>query len=382
MFVVEALRAKHGDCLLLHAGDAARPSLILVDGGPAGVFKDALRKRLDDLREERGLLLGEPLPIDLAMVSHIDEDHIAGLLEMTDRLQDLIANQMPEPWRIGRFWHNGFDDLVGNDEVGVAALPALGVASLGGSLAGHTSLLLASVPQGRNLGRALGALGLAGNAPFGGLVRQGVPPHRVDNLALTVVAPAADQLTALQKDWDKKIKPILKKEQDAAGRAEVAAYLDTSVYNLASIVVLVESDAGAKLLLTGDGSGNHTLSGLEAAGKLAPGGELSLDVLKVPHHGSERNVEPAYFERLPAAHYVISANGRDDNPDVATLRMISAARPDDDFTIHLTYPTDEFKVPQVGAAIADFFAAERAAGRQYQVATRNPGALSLRIELE
>ena len=39
--------------------------------------------------------------------------------------------------------------------------------------------------------------------------------------------------------------------------------------------------------------------------------------------------------------------------------MISAARPDDDFTIHLTYPLDEFNVPKIGQQVKKFFAAER-----------------------
>jgi hypothetical protein len=49
-------------------------------------------------------------------------------------------------------------------------------------------------------------------------------------------------------------------------------------------------------------------------------------------------VEKGYFETIVAKHYVVSADGKDDNPDIETLEMISAARPDDGFTIYLTYP--------------------------------------------
>ena len=34
---------------------------------------------------------------------------------------------------------------------------------------------------------------------------------------------------------------------------------------------------------------------------------------------------------------VISANGKDENPDLPTLEMISEARKDDDFTLYMTY---------------------------------------------
>ena len=131
----------------------------------------------------------------------------------------------------------------------------------------------------------------------------------------------------------------------------------------------------------GDGRGDHTIEGLKSAGLLDGEGRIAVDVLKMPHHGSDRDVKDAYFETIRAKHYVISADGKYDNPDVDTLEMISRARPDDDFTIHLTYPTPEFEVPKVGTAIAEFFTKERAAGRKYRVETRKPGALSLQIEL-
>jgi hypothetical protein len=110
-------------------------------------------------------------------------------------------------------------------------------------------------------------------------------------------------------------------------------------------------------------------------------GTLAVDALKVPHHGSVHNVDADYFETIVADHYVVSADGKYDNPDVATLKMISAARPDDAFTIHLTYPTDEFNVPAIGRDVAKFFAAEKKAGRKYRVVARPSGQLSLRLPL-
>ena len=101
----------------------------------------------------------------------------------------------------------------------------------------------------------------------------------------------------------------------------VAAYIDQSVPNLSSIVLFVES-GGRTMLLTGDGRGDDTLAGLEAADLLTPGEALRVDLLKVPHHGSDRNVEADYFERIVADHYVISGDGRHDNPSQEMLRML------------------------------------------------------------
>ena len=51
-------------------------------------------------------------------------------------------------------------------------------------------------------------------------------------------------------------------------------------------------------------------------------GRLHVDILKVPHHGSERNVSEQFFEIVTANIYIISANGRDDNPSFLTLKWI------------------------------------------------------------
>ena len=108
------------------------------------------------------------------------------------------------------------------------------------------------------------------------------------------------------------------------------------------------------------------------------GGTLALDILKLPHHGSIRNVEADFFERLPARHYVISANGRDGNPETATLEAIAASRADDDFTIHLTNHDGK---GDLAARLDAFVAARDAAGRRYGIAFRDPAALGLRIDL-
>jgi hypothetical protein len=120
---------------------------------------------------------------------------------------------------------------------------------------------------------------------------------------------------------------------------------------------------------------------LEEAGLMDDEGKIELDVLKMPHHGSEHNVAPEYFQRIRARHYVISADGEHDNPDISTLKMISEARPDDAFTIHLTYPTDDFNVKEIGKKVAAFFKKEQDKGRKYKVETRKSGELSFQLKL-
>jgi beta-lactamase superfamily II metal-dependent hydrolase len=357
VFSLEALQAFQGDSLLLHAGE----QLVLIDGGPRTTWEQSLRPRLEQLRAARAP--GGALRIDLAMVSHIDDDHIHGLTDLGSALVDLDDDQQPLPYEIGGLWHNAFDDIVGNraEDLRTAALDAPADATPGRSV-------IASVGQGRQLRDQAIRLGWARNQPFAGLV---AAPREVPlgDLKLTVVCPNATALGRLNGEWE----AWLARHPEAV---QVASYADTSVFNLSSIVVLAEA-AGKKMLLCGDARGDHVLEGLEAAGA-AKAGVTQLDVLKLPHHGSIRNVEADFFARLPAAHYVISANGRDGNPESATLEAIAASRKDDDFEIHLTNHDGDGDLAQ---RLDAFVAARDASGRRYRISFRDPAALGLRIDL-
>jgi beta-lactamase superfamily II metal-dependent hydrolase len=106
----------------------------------------------------------------------------------------------------------------------------------------------------------------------------------------------------------------------------VAAMADRSVPNLSSIMLLLSAD-DRRLLLTGDGRGDHLLSGLAEAELLDDDGALHVEVLKVAHHGSDRNATRRFFNTVTADTYVISANGMYGNPDLATLIwIVEAAR--------------------------------------------------------
>ena len=379
MFRLEVLPARHGDALLLHFGSSG---LAVIDGGPATVYQRALKPRLETLRAERGLAEGQPLPIDLMMVSHIDADHITGLLELTRALKERTDSRQPAPWRIRRFWHNAFDDVVAGPVSGRgirgSRLAADAVAADADVFASSRTLTPASVKQGRELSQLLPALGLRPNQPFDGLVqfRTSARPVRVGSLALHVVGPNEENIASLRRDWATKVVKVLQREQRRERAAAlIAAYVDESPYNLSSIVVLARCE-GKSMLLTGDARGDHTLAELKKA-RLIRRGHLEVDVLKLPHHGSSRNVDQDYFDTIRAKHYVISADGKYSNPDVETLEMISRSRDDDDFTIYLAYPYQEWADRRVARSVQQFFAREHTRGRRYRVIARDARQPSL-----
>lgn len=362
LFSLEAVQALHGDALLVHFGTSAAPQLMVVDGGPGTVYERHLKPRLLELKKRRAPDEATPLAIRLMMISHIDDDHINGLLEL---LRDLDEQRTrgPLPFRIDDFWFNSFDDIVGK-EARTVAMPGKGRGPSGGvktaaigdvpdsaDLEQSARLVLASVPQGREVRGLLKKLAIRANGAFGGrlVMLPAHPAPQPDPLAITVIGPSKQRKDDLNAKWDKE---LVRK-----GLARTAAYVDRSIENLSSIVLLVT--CGKKsMLLTGDARGDDVLEGLRAAGKLEGGKPLALDVLKLPHHGSIRDADVDFFELLRADHYVVSANGKYNNPDLATMQMLTRVRSDDRFSIHLTNHTPW---------LDRFFAAEKKRKRRYRV---------------
>ncbi len=377
-----AFKASDGDSILIEGGQAN----ILVDGGRKGSFEDHVAPALEKL-EEAGRKL------DLLCVSHIDDDHITGIVELIRRRREWqvhehqIAGPDPpnpdhpqppfgKPPAIDHLWHNGFGETF-DDAV------AAGVTN---ALAFHAQLLsasatLAETSYGSRFGRlaqgarraielqvTLGAspMGIELNAPSQGERLSVVDPAQSVDFSGTEVhllGPFDDTFAALQAEWDawvsrneEKIEEMKAEFQATQGSAPANA-LDFLAFaarvaqsgglegeegieppNLASIMFLVE-EGGRTVLMTGDGASPHVLRGLEAHNRLAaaPRG-IHVDILKVPHHGADANTTVEFARRVTADNYVFCGNGRHDNPEVDVIRRYVEARVSDDPEIRTANP--------------------------------------------
>lgn len=356
IFSLDVRRARKGDCLLLHFGTKKDPGLVMIDGGPKAVYAPHLKPRLLEIRKARNLAGHEPLLVDVLMVSHVDDDHIQGILDLTRELRETAGVPMLQ---VASFWHNSFDNLLGHKPVELTAALSngFGAASVAKeSFAEDAELdvgddvdretvvdtlkVLASIEQGYRLRGDAAALGFPLNPEFGGeLVRASNTKHEVaSGLTFTVAGPMQQELENLYKDHQKWLEEQIKKGKPVT--SALAAYVDESVPNLSSIVALARF-GGKRVLLTGDARGDKILEGLEKISEIAAGGTIHVDLLKVPHHGSSNNLEKNFFQRITADHYVFSGNGEHGNPERESLEMLMDARGKAGYTIHLTYPVAE-----------------------------------------
>lgn len=349
----EFLPAFKGDCFLIHGGTDDEPALILVDGGPGGTYEDHLRPRLMALREERGLE-DEPLVIDLIMVSHVDDDHINGILALFREMRDRAMARERPLFKVKGLWHNSFDEIIGNETV-TAGATQFGSASFAPLIeeaeepeAFDAGLILQSVAQGHELrSLALSAeLDIPLNEGFDDLIRTSpgeVTTRELGGIRLTIVGPRPTELAELQKTHDEWLKDQQEKGKPITPTSMLQSLTDESVANLSSIVVLAERD-GRKALLTGDARSDFVVKGLEEIGLMAAGGGFEVDLLKMPHHGSDRNVNEDFLTRVTAPAYLFTGNGEHGNPERETFRMLADARPGAEMALFLTYTAAEIDV--------------------------------------
>ena len=381
-FALEALQANDGDCLLLHYSPAGAPAggpapvLVLIDGGSRGVYNTVLKPRIDALRGQ------QPLDLRMVMVSHIDLDHITGIVDLFKVLSDQQQSGSEPFCRIRTLWFNSFEQVHGETHPSVAAASA---AALGGppiqGLDEQTQAVVASVPQGNQLRKLATDLQVPFNEGAGAplvipLAAGGRTVSIAAGLTFTILAPPRDQLDRLEHDWNK-----AKADHPADPAAQTADYLNNTVPNMSSIVVLAEAavagHSARRMLLTGDARGDVILTALDVAG-LSSQGRCHFDLLKVQHHGSNHSTTQDFFERVTADRYVISGNGRHGIPHPDALGWLSAARHGQPYEVFLTNRTG---FDGLGAMLDTFLAKEAHDEPLHRYTFRGEHDLSLTVDL-
>lgn len=365
---LRTFNANDGDCLLLSSSDGHH---MLVDGGRGTSFRNHAAKSVS----ECGTL-------DLVCVSHIDSDHISGILEMLEHEVDWRVHELekadppdgrpsfpeprvPRPPKILQVWHNGFGDQLDDgatDVRNMLSLAASSQLSLADANMIPRQLYLADLALGEKqaieLTNRLGVdqLGIRLNAHFEGkLILAGVGPSTfgLGQATLTVIGPFEEDVQKLREEWmtwvgrQKKaldeLRDEMARDADRLGQSEAETFLLTmaalsgsfgdresvTTPNLASIMLLGEED-GHTVLLTGDGAGQDVIKGLEQLGRLDGNGCIHVDVLKVQHHGAAANIDADFCRAVIADHYVFCGNGSHHNPELGVIELIGDARMGED----------------------------------------------------
>jgi beta-lactamase superfamily II metal-dependent hydrolase len=319
MFTLHVVQAKYGDALILSFGRPAGPRHILIDGGPSGNYAVDLEPALDQI-------IGRGRKLDLVVVSHVDNDHVIGVLDLFAAIEeDRVSDRDPRT-HIAGLWHNSFERTIDpTGEVTQQMQEIMMMARAANMTMRSTADAFYGIKEGNRLRLMAQKLQIPSNKGFKGdvlLADTAKLPIKFGPLELRIAGPNKANLRALQSNW---LNWLEETAQRITSDPAAAAMSDNSVPNLSSVVLLAKCD-GKTILLTGDGRGDFIIEGLQTA-RLARNGRLHVDVLKVQHHGSSRNTTRDFFDAITADTYVLSADGRHNNPQFETMKwIVEAAR--------------------------------------------------------
>jgi beta-lactamase superfamily II metal-dependent hydrolase len=333
---LHVVQAEYGDCFILESKSGKDSVKILIDGGPYQTFEKHLKPTIQKI------LLNDKF--DLMVLSHIDTDHIIGLLDLLDEIKNQREDGKKELAKVEKIWHNSFNDLFEFNEEPKKLVGNIFSAKnmVPGSSIGE-SLVMKGFQQGTDLTKLAKMLKIPINPDFDRIivVSDKIRSVRLKNIGIVLLGPSKKNVDKLRKEWNKWSS---KKKNIDGTLIALLELVDKSVPNLASITFLAKIK-NRKILFTGDGLGYDIVDILSKNHMLDKNGKFHVDVLKVPHHGSDRNSSPEFFDTINANYYIISANGRDDNPSFNTLKWIleSAKTSSKPRKIIMTNMTPNFK---------------------------------------
>jgi hypothetical protein len=147
-------------------------------------------------------------------------------------------------------------------------------------------------------------------------------------MKITLLSPTYDALWKLRRQWEKEVNdanlrkgiPLPPNDEavpeaeisyetpqfpDLEALAETTFQEDDSIANASSIAFIAEYE-GCRALFAADAPADGLLAALE---RLYPAQTVSLDLLKVSHHGSRYTTSLPLIQKLSCPRYLISTNG-------------------------------------------------------------------------
>jgi hypothetical protein len=328
MLKLHVIQAEHGDCFILEYGSASS-QYTLIDGGPENIYDMHLRDELLRIRDADGKL-------DLVVLSHVDADHVTGLLDFLAELRKQKGDNTSATIAVDSIWHNTFSQTIGSGNDIQTRMKAMLTKSVGSRQAmTFAGMAVDGIGEGNRLRLAAQALGIPKNpgTPHDMICVDDLPqPIVYDNLEIRIVGPTRQNIERLKQEWLDWLEKH--EDDDLTSNPYLAAMVDQSIPNLSSIMLLAKAN-DKTILLTGDGRGDHLIQGLDQAGLLNENGKIHVDLLKMPHHGSDRNMTKNFLKTVVADKYVLSANGKYGNPDLSTLIWIVEAAKEDRRSIEI-----------------------------------------------
>lgn len=269
MIEIEVQKARHGECIWIRCSGEKKVNIV-IDAGPstfAAGFKNLINRIVSN---------GER--IDLLVFSHIDDDHTRGCIRYLQDAGEKI---------IDKVWINGFGISVYSNRQEHSANNVSDLVDLFNKDGIPIEYPIFAGKKYECNGVDINVIG----------------PNEADILFAAVKIDSSRGREHASDVYVGNIDEVIDEYKP-----------DMSETNKASIIMVVEFE-NKKILLTGDNTSENIL---EALDKYCIRGEF--EIVKLPHHGSPRNISKELIKRIKANRFIISTNKRIDKATL--LRFI------------------------------------------------------------
>lgn len=312
---IKFYKVKCGDCIYLRYTSQNEVINIFIDAGYSDTYKTTFRKDVKKIVEE-----GEK--INLFVITHIDQDHISGVKPFLKEYGVKIVQD---------FWFNHSEKFSINEN------------------AIETEV---SVKQGMTLRNLLQTNERELKEIIAGA------EYYISGISIKILSPTIEGLAELKNEWQEEERKfefeVSNSVNDYHKTIEELLHKkfneDDDPVNGSSIAFLLEIDA-FKAIFSADAHPSILYDSLIKLGysKVNP---LKLDLFKVPHHGSKRNLSSELLEIIDCQNFVFSANGinRDNLPTKEILAQIvqySKRGTDNDEILNLYFNYDNERLRSI-----------------------------------
>lgn len=290
---VEALKAYYGDSIFLTICHEDNKYIIVIDGGTPRTYCHSGRygrSQGGPLKSKLEQLKKEDKAIDLLVITHVDDDHIGGVLAW-------FKDQMPTADFVKQVWMN--DDVEINIGDGLDNTSAQ-AASMKKLLEEINIPLETQIVKGREF--------------------------TFDWGRMVALAPTVAQHNTISKDIGKELNNAVNDRYDENIKTLIDESYDSgkcTPENDASMAFLIQTNEGENILMLGDADIDTVIDSLKhVEGITLP---LKCSWVKLSHHGSKNNFKPQLFDLIEADNFIILTNGKKfGHPDKEVIAFIVA----------------------------------------------------------
>lgn len=329
---IKFLKAFNGDSILISFKEGKKSRNIIIDGGmPASYIQKGkngkpeygeLKKAVDSIRERNE-------KIDLLILTHVDDDHIGGVLKWFEKDEDAYK-------LVGKVWFNSgrliseyFDEEENKDNLLTLNPDETTLTSIGQGVKFEDYIETKGIWD-RSIVIALEYLEYLG-------------------IKFKVLSPSPDKLKLLLGKWEKEAPESLdtsadKNDYDSTLTEHIASDKfkeDPAIHNGSSIAFILTFEKKNFVFLA-DAHPTVVVNSLKEFGysKEKP---LKAELVKISHHGSKANNSIEMLELIETNKYVISTNGnKHAHPNKKFLARLASVN--DNCEVFFNYPEQIEKI--------------------------------------